>query len=143
MLAKLFSHNLKDGALKWYFTIFEKSVDSYENLIHLFIQDFKYNIVEKSQFKDLCKIKQLSNQSLIAFVRVWKKNVNKIIVDEKYLKDVFIASLLPQCRLEVIDLDNFSLGKLIGRLLKNKSCIVQIYQTKTHTPKTNNDTAQK
>jgi len=34
MLAKLFSHGLKDDALKWYFLLLEKSIDKYEYLIH-------------------------------------------------------------------------------------------------------------
>ena len=61
MLAKLFSHSMKDDALKWYFTIPKRSVDSYESLVLLFIKNFKYNIKEKSLLKDLCKIKQHSN----------------------------------------------------------------------------------
>jgi len=32
-LTKLFSHSLKDDALKWYFQLIEKSIDRYEDLI--------------------------------------------------------------------------------------------------------------
>lgn len=70
MLAKLFSHCLKDGELKWYFTILEKSIDSYEYLIYLFIENFTYNIKEQELYKDLCIIKLLSNPSLTNFLKV-------------------------------------------------------------------------
>jgi len=36
LLAKLFSHNLKDDGLKWYFLLPKKSIDKYEDLIHQF-----------------------------------------------------------------------------------------------------------
>jgi len=41
MLEKLFSHNLKNDALKWYFTLHEKSIDKYENLVHNVLNNFK------------------------------------------------------------------------------------------------------
>ena len=34
MLVKLFSHSLRDDALKWYFLLPEKSIDKYEDLMH-------------------------------------------------------------------------------------------------------------
>lgn len=72
MLAKLFLSSLKDDALKWYFSILEKSIDMYKYLIHNFLKKFKYSIIEKVQFKYLCKIKQLLNQYLSDFVKLWK-----------------------------------------------------------------------
>jgi len=60
-LTKLFSHSLKDNALKWYFLLPEQSINRYEDLINQFLQNFKYNIAQKVHFKYLCKIKQLPN----------------------------------------------------------------------------------
>lgn len=57
LLAKLFSHSLKDQALKWYFQLLKNNIDRYEDLILLFLHNFSYNIIEKVYFKDLCKIK--------------------------------------------------------------------------------------
>lgn len=37
MLAKLFSHSLKDDALKWYFLLPKKNIYKYEDLIHQFL----------------------------------------------------------------------------------------------------------
>jgi len=76
LLAKLFSHSLKDDALKWHFQLPKKSIYKYEDIIHQFLQYFKYNIIEKVQCKDLCKIKQLPNQSIRDFVKVWKRIAN-------------------------------------------------------------------
>jgi len=96
MLGKLFFHSLKDDALKWYFTILEKSVDSYiEDLIHLFVQNFKYNIIKQTQYKDLCKIKQLNNKRLTNFIKFWKTITHKITTPKEDLKDAFTASLFP------------------------------------------------
>lgn len=44
MLTKLFSSSLKGDALKWYFSLIEKCIDKYEDLILQFIANFKYDI---------------------------------------------------------------------------------------------------
>lgn len=44
----------------------------YEDLIHFFLYTFRYNIAEKVYFKYLYKIKQLPNQSIRDFIKVWK-----------------------------------------------------------------------
>lgn len=124
----LLSSSLKDDGLKCYFALPEKGIDKYEDLIYSFLNNFKYNIQEKYQFIDLCKIKQLHNQSVIDFVQMWKKDVNKLLVPEQDLKENFMVALLAHFRLEVIDLDNIYLGKLIARLHKKKSCIIQNYK---------------
>jgi len=72
MLAKLFSHSLKDDALKWYFLLPKNCIDKYEDLIHQFLKYFRYNIQEKVQVKDLCKIKQLLNKYFSNFIKIWK-----------------------------------------------------------------------
>jgi len=51
MLAKLFSSSLKDDVLKWYFSLPQKSIDKYEDLVLQFIANFKYNIQDKIEFK--------------------------------------------------------------------------------------------
>lgn len=56
-LAKLFWSSLQDDILKWHFTLLEKSINKYEDLILEFIGNFKYKIKDKTQFKDLCRIK--------------------------------------------------------------------------------------
>lgn len=37
MLAKFFSHSLKDDALKWYFLLPKRCIDNCEDLIHKFL----------------------------------------------------------------------------------------------------------
>lgn len=70
LLAKLFSYSLKDEALKGYFQLHENSIDRYEDLIHIYLHNFSYNIVKKVYFKYLCKIKSFLNQSVKDFVKV-------------------------------------------------------------------------
>jgi len=53
LLTKLLSHILKDDALKWDFQLPKSSIDRYEDLIHSFLHNFSYNIVEKVYFKGL------------------------------------------------------------------------------------------
>lgn len=59
MLEKLFSSSLKDDAFKWYFSLPEKSIDKYKDLILQFIANLKYNIQDMNEFKYLCRIKQV------------------------------------------------------------------------------------
>lgn len=73
LLAKLFSYSFKDEAIKWYLQLLESIIDRYEDLIRLFLHICGYNIIEKVYLKDLCKIKQLPNQSMKNFVKIWKK----------------------------------------------------------------------
>lgn len=78
MLAKLFSSSLIDDALKWYFSLPEKSIDKYEDLILQFIANFKYNFQDRTEFRDLCKLKKVHGQYLSDFVKKWKKVTNKV-----------------------------------------------------------------
>lgn len=57
LLAKLFSHSLKDEALKWYYQLSKSSIDKIEDLIHIFLHTYGYKTFEKVCLKDLCKIK--------------------------------------------------------------------------------------
>ena len=70
LLSKLFFHSLKDEACKWYFQVPKNNIDRYEDLIHVFLHAFSYNIIEKMYFKYLCKIKQLPNQYAKDFVKL-------------------------------------------------------------------------
>lgn len=81
-LLNVFSHILKDDALKWYFTLPKKNIDKYEYLIHEFLNKFKYNIQEKAQYKYFYRTKKLINQSLTKFVIICKKVTNKITTSE-------------------------------------------------------------
>ena len=69
LIAKLFSYSLKNEALNLYFQLLENSIDRYEDLIHIFLHNYGYNITEKIYLKDLCKIKQLPNQSIKDFFK--------------------------------------------------------------------------
>ena len=57
LLAKLFSHSLKDEALKWYYQLPKSSINKFEDLICIFLHTYGYNIIKKIYLKDLCKIK--------------------------------------------------------------------------------------
>lgn len=92
-------------------------------MIYKFLRNYKYNIVEKVQFKDLCKIKQLPNQSLSNFMKEWKLIANKIYVFEQDLKDTFANSLLPMYKLHVISNHGMILFEMIDVLLKNEAYI--------------------
>lgn len=77
-LTKLFSYNLKDEALKWYFQLPKNSIDKYKDLIHLFLHNFSNNIPKNIYFKDLYKIKQLPNKSVKEFINIWNQMATKI-----------------------------------------------------------------
>jgi len=51
------------------------------------LKKFRYNIIEKVQFKDLCKIKQSPNQSMYDFMKAWKQTANKISIPKQDLKN--------------------------------------------------------
>jgi len=53
LLAKLFCYNLKDEALKWYYQLLENNIDSFEDLIRIFLHTYGYNITKKVYFKDI------------------------------------------------------------------------------------------
>lgn len=42
-------------------------IDSYECLVHLFLNNLKYNIKEKPLFKDLYKIKQKKHTQILKY----------------------------------------------------------------------------
>lgn len=132
LLAKLFSHSLKDEARKWYFQLPKNSIDRHESLIHVFLHTFSYNIVEKVYFKDSYKTKQLPNQSIRDFIKVWKQTTNKIIIPEQDMKDAFSNGLLPIYKLFFIDNHDMSLDNMIDLILKKEPCITKIYAMKKH-----------
>jgi len=57
LLAKVFLYSLKDEALKWYYQLPKNSIDRFEDLIHIFLHTYGYNIAEEVYLKYLCKIK--------------------------------------------------------------------------------------
>lgn len=60
-IIKFFSSSLKDDVLKGYLSLPKKSIDNYANLILQFIANFKNNIQDKIEFKDLCRMKYMVN----------------------------------------------------------------------------------
>ena len=132
LLAKLFSHSLKDDALKWYFQLPKNNIDRYEYLIHLFLQKFRYNIAKKVYFKDLCKIKQLPNQYVKDFVKVWKQIPNRITMPKQDLKYAFANGLLPIYKLFIISNHDMSLGDMIDIVIKKEPCIKKLYAKKNN-----------
>lgn len=132
LLAKLFSHGLKDDAIKWYFHLPKNNIDRYKYLIHLFLQNFRYNIAEKVYFKDLCKIKQLPNQSIKDFVKIWKQMVNRITMPKQDLKYAFANGILPIYKLFFIFNHDMSLGDMIDIVIKKEPCIKKLYAMKNN-----------
>ena len=139
---------MKDDALKWYFVLPEKSIDRYEYFIHQLLQYFGYNIAEKVQFKYLCKIKQLPNQSLFEFIKVWKQTTNKITMFEKDLKYTFTNALFPMYKLLVSSNCDIKFGEMIDILFKKEACIKKLYamcnnKTQTYEKKAKNPESNK
>ena len=130
LLTNLFPHSLKDEALKLYFQLPKNNIDRYEDFIHLFLHEFGYNILEKFYFKDLCKIKQLPNQSIKKFIKVWKQMATKITMPKQELKDAFANGLLPIFRLFIISHNDILLGDMIDFVIKKEPCINKIYAMK-------------
>jgi len=109
------------------FSFSKKSIDRYEDLIHQFLQNFKYNIAEKVYFKDLCQIKQLPNQSIHDFVKVWICIANKITMPKQDLKYTFANALLHAYKLLVSSNRDMTLGDMMDVVFKKEPCIKKLY----------------
>jgi len=75
----------------------------------------------------LCKIKQLPNQSIHDFVKVWSHIANKITMPEQDLKDTFMNALLPAYKLLLISNHNMTLWNMMDVVLKKEPCIKKLY----------------
>lgn len=93
----------------------------------------------------MCKIKQAIFQSLIDFVKVWKKFINRVTTTKQDLRETFASSLYPMLKLEVLDHDDISLGNMVDKFLKKEPCILQNYKElhKVNNAKVNNYTIPK
>ena len=67
-------------------------------------------------------------KSLIDFIKIWKKVENRVTTIEQDLKDTFAVALLLIFKLEVLDHDDISLGKMIDKFIKKEPYILQNYK---------------
>jgi len=75
---------------------------------------------KKVHFKYLGKIKQLPNQYVHDFMKVWKHTTNKITMPEQDLNDTIFNALLPLYKILVISNHDMKLGEMMDVLFKKK-----------------------
>lgn len=96
-------------------------------MIKVFLHSYGYNVTEKVYLKDLCKTKQLPNQSFPNFVKLWKGTTSRITLDEHELKHVFVDSLSPQYKIFVISHHDLSLREMTNTITKKERHIKKLF----------------
>lgn len=123
LMAKLFSESLKDDALEWYYTLPSQSITSFKMLTTKLTKNYRYHVKPETKIIDFYELKQRWKFS--AFIKVWRRKANEIIVEEENIRQTLVHSLIPQLKIEASRLGDLSLTKVIKRLLNKASFMIE------------------
>lgn len=121
MLARLFQLNLGKEASKWFYSLENQSITSYEKLKQEFLTQYQHNIKRKPTLVDLERMRQGENQSFDEFVKAWRKIAKFINLSEKELKHMLIKSLRDEMILEFFNYLEQPLFEMIMYMIQKRN----------------------
>jgi hypothetical protein len=93
-LMRLFPQSLGGHCMEW-FSKLPPSIQSFEELVNKFINQYSYNIQHEVTMKDLCNTKQRNGEAFTAFLQRWRRLFARYPrhIPEKEKMEIFIDNL--------------------------------------------------
>ncbi|KAL2901053.1 Activity-regulated cytoskeleton-associated protein [Bienertia sinuspersici] len=108
---KIFPLSLDPICQKWFFSLDEKDIATWEHIAHSFMTRYKGNALMSTSLRELEILRQKEKEGFTTYLARWKETAAQLITTppEKEMVKTFISSLLPKYRnhLRYLGLESF------------------------------------